>query len=92
MEILSLQGLSQLLDTIKEVKRVLNKDLRVGGIVPCMYDMRRRLSDEVLKEIQKLKERVFKTHIRECVRIAEAPSFAQSVIAYAPIPTGPLTI
>lgn len=88
MEILSLQGLSHLLETIKEVKRVLNKDLKVRGIIPSMYDIRRRLSDEVLKEIQKLKERVFKTHIRECVRIAEAPSFAQSVLSYAPYSNG----
>jgi len=85
MEVLSLQGLSQLLDTITEVRRVLNKSLTVRGIVPSMYDSRRRLTDEVLSEIEKnLNVRVFKSRIRECVKIAEAPSFAKSVLSYAP--------
>lgn len=85
MEILSMKGLTQLLATIGEVRRVLNKDLKVAGIIPCMYDARRRLSEEVLHEIAKtFKERIFKTVIRENVRIAEAPSFAKSVLAYAP--------
>lgn len=85
MEILSLQGLTQLLDTIGEIRRVLNSNLKVRGIIPCMFDMRRRLSMEVLKEIEaNVKERVFKTVIRECVKIAEAPSFAKSVLSYAP--------
>lgn len=89
MEVLSLQGLTQLLDTIKEVKRVLNKRLRIDGVIPSMYDGRRRLSGEVLETINKnIKEKVFKTHIRECVKIAEAPSFAKSVLSYAPRSNG----
>ena len=89
MEVLSLQGLTQLLDTIKEVKRVLNKHLKINGIIPSMYDGRRRLSGEVLNTIDKnIKEKVFKTHIRECVKIAEAPSFAKSVLTYAPHSNG----
>lgn len=89
MEILSLQGLSQLLGTIQEVKQVLNKKLKVRGIVASMYDSRRKLSKEVLDEIEKnIKERLFKTVIRECVRIAEAPSFAKSVLTYAPASNG----
>jgi len=85
MEILSVQGLAQLLATINEVGQVLNKDLKVKGIIPSMYDGRRRLSKEILDEIEKnMNERVFKTVIRECVKIAEAPSFAKSVLAYAP--------
>lgn len=89
MEVLSMQGLSQLLDTIKEVKQVLNKGLTVRGIVPSMFDARRKLSEEVLKEITgSIKEMIFKTHIRECVKIAEAPSFAKSVISYAPSSNG----
>ena len=84
MEVLSMEGLTQLLATIGEVRRVLNKDLKVAGIIPCMYDARRRLSEEVLGEIRNFKERVFKTVIRENVRIAEAPSFAKSVLSYAP--------
>lgn len=85
MEILSLQGLIQLLNTIKEVKQTLNKKLNIAGIIPSMYDCRRRLSQEVLNEIQKnVDVKVFKTKIRECVKIAEAPSFAKSVLKYAP--------
>lgn len=89
MEILSLQGLSQLLGTIQEVKQVLNKKLKIRGIVASMYDSRRKLSKEVMEKIEKnIKERVFKTIIRECVRIAEAPSFAKSVLTYAPSSNG----
>lgn len=85
MEILSLQGLAQLLETINEVRQVLNKGLKVKGIIPSMYDARRRLSNEVLKETEKkFKENIFKTVIRENVKIAEAPSFAKSVLTYAP--------
>ena len=85
MEALSLQGLSQLLDTIAEVKHVLNKNLKIRGIIASMYNSRRRLTEEVLNEIEKnLKVKVFKSRIRECVKIAEAPSFAKSVLAYAP--------
>ena len=85
VEILALQGLNLLLNTIREVRSVLNKDLEVMGIIPSMFDSRRNLSNEVLQELKKTsKERIFKTLIRECVKIAEAPSFAQSVLAYAP--------
>lgn len=89
MEVLSLQGLTQLLNTINEVKQVLNKKLRVRGIIPSMLDRRRRLSKEILEETEKnFKEKTFKTVIRECVRIAEAPSFAKSVLTYAPMSHG----
>jgi chromosome partitioning protein len=89
MEVLALQGLYQLLDTIKEVKAELNKELKIKGVLPCMYDMRRNLSAEILKEIKKhFKLKVFKTKIRESVRVAEAPSFSQSVLAYAPKSNG----
>jgi len=89
MEILSLQGLMQLLNTIKEVKHALNKNLKITGIIPSMYDCRRRLSHEILNEIQQnIKVKIFKTNIRECVKIAEAPSFAKSVLQYAPKSNG----
>jgi chromosome partitioning protein len=89
LEIFSLQGLTQLQNTIQEVKEVLNKELKVRGIIPIMYDARRSLSREVLEAITKTTtERVYKTVIRECVRICEAPSFGKSVISYAPESTG----
>lgn len=85
MEVLSLQGLAQLLNTVQEVKKVLNNKLEIVGIIPSMYDNRRNLSEEILNELEKnVKEKVFKSVIRECVKIAEAPSFAKSVISYAP--------
>jgi len=84
-EILSLHGLSKLLGTIQEVKKVLNPKLKVMGILPSMFDSRRNLSNEILQELRKItKERIFKTVIRECVKIAEAPSFAKSVLSFSP--------
>lgn len=89
MEVLSMQGLSQLLDTIEQVKQVLNRGIKIGGIIPSMFDSRRRLSEEVLKQISSsTKAKIFKTHIRECVKIAEAPSFAKTVLRYAPSSNG----
>ncbi|MDP2763100.1 MAG: ParA family protein [Enterobacteriaceae bacterium] len=85
MEVLSLQGLSLLLDTIKEVKQILNKKIKVAGIIATLYNSSRNLSEEVSQEIEKkLKEKIFNTKIRVCVKLAEAPSFAKSVLAYAP--------
>ncbi|GAI71386.1 unnamed protein product, partial [marine sediment metagenome] len=70
MEILSLQGLSQLLKTIDEVKSVLNERLKISGVIVSMFDGRRRLSSEVLNEIKNsLKEKVFNSVIRICVKI-----------------------
>lgn len=89
MEILSLQGLSQLLNTIVEVKSVLNNDLKIAGIIPSMFDNRRNLSKEILQTLKtNTKEKIFNTVIRECVKIAEAPSFAKSVLTYAPASNG----
>lgn len=86
MEVLALQGLTQLLDTIKKVKAELNPGLKIKGIIPCMYDSRRNLSAEVLQAIKDnfSSVNIFRTHIRTCVRIAEAPSFSKSIISYAP--------
>jgi chromosome partitioning protein len=89
MEILSLQGVTQLLKTIDKVKNVLNKKLKISGIVVSIYDSRRRLSGEVLNEIKNnLKEKIFNSVIRICVKITEAPSFAKSVLSYAPSSKG----
>jgi chromosome partitioning protein len=90
MEILTLKGLWQLLDTIAEVKDVLNSKLEVRGVVANMYNTQRNLSKEVLKEIKENAKgiKVFNTYIRQCVKIAEAPSFAKSVLSYAPSSNG----
>lgn len=89
LEVLSLQGLAQLLQTVADVNRVFKRRLEVRGIVPVKYDSRRNLSEEILSYIKEhVDERVFDTVIRENVRVAEAPSFARSVIRYAPSSRG----
>lgn len=85
MEVLSLHGLTSLLATVAEFRRVFRKPLPIKGIVPVMYNSRIKLSEEILTYIRNnFDERVFETRIRHNVRIAESPSFAQSVIHYAP--------
>jgi chromosome partitioning protein len=91
MEVLSLEGLSLLLDTANEVRSVLNTNLKICGIIPFMFDKRRNLSREVLEQLKKVLNDsvyIFNAKVRECVKIAEAPSFAQSVMKYAPYSNG----
>ena len=85
MTVLSLQGLELILDTIQQIKEGLNPELKVLGVLPVMMDKRRKLSQEVLEHIDENYEvNIFETNIRTNVRAAEAPSFGQSVIRYAP--------
>lgn len=83
MEVLTLQGLGQILNTVQQIKQTLNPKLRVKGIVVVMYDQRRKLSSEIeayLKE--NIEENIFKQRIRLNVKLAEAPSFGKSVLDY----------
>ncbi|SNS75244.1 chromosome partitioning protein [Ekhidna lutea] len=85
MEVLSLQGLDQIVDTINKVQTSYDKDLSIEGVLPVMVDKRRKLSIEVedyIKENYDL--RIFKSHIRNNVKASEAPSFGKSVISYKP--------
>ncbi|MBA7496326.1 Sporulation initiation inhibitor protein Soj [subsurface metagenome] len=85
VEFFALQGIPRLLESIGVVKDRLNKSLKVGGVVLCMYDIRRRLSKEIEDKIRDyFKGKVFKTVIRENVSLAEAPSYGQSIFEYAP--------
>ena len=89
MEVLSLQGLIQLLSTIEDFRNAFSNPFSIKGIVAIKYDRRRKLSEEILAQVQtNTDEKIYKTVIRENVRIAEAPSFAQSVIEYAPLSPG----
>jgi chromosome partitioning protein len=89
MEVLTLQGLGQILTTIDKIRKAFNSALRVKGIVIVQYDTRRKLSHEVEQYLQEnVNERVFETKIRMNVKLAESPSFGQSVIDYAPGSTG----
>lgn len=84
-EFLALHGLSLLLRTIDLVKRRLNPELEVTGVIACMYDGRKGLARESVREIEgHFKERLFKSRIRTNVRLAEAPSHGKTVFDYAP--------
>lgn len=84
-EFLALHGLSLLMRTIELVKRRLNPVLSVTGVIACMYDGRKGLARESVKEIEAyFKERAFTSRIRTNVRLAEAPSHGKTIFDYAP--------
>jgi chromosome partitioning protein len=82
-EFFALEGLSQLMMTIREVRQSGNKDLRIEGVVLTMYDQRNNLSQQVEQDARdNLGELVFKTMIPRNVRVSEAPSYAMPVLTY----------
>lgn len=82
-EYYALEGLSQLLNTASLIKKNLNPQLRIEGIVLTMFDTRNNLSHQVVSEIQSyFKEKVFKSIIPRNVRLSEAPSHGQSILRY----------
>lgn len=82
-EFFALEGLSQLMMTIREVRQSGNKELRIEGVVLTMYDRRNNLSQQVEHDARSnLGELVFKTVIPRNVRVSEAPSFAMPVLSY----------
>lgn len=82
-EYYALEGLSQLINTIKLVKTNLNPSLEVEGVVLTMFDGRTNLSIQVVEEVKKyFKNKVYKTIIPRNVRLGEAPSFGLPVIRY----------
>jgi chromosome partitioning protein len=82
-EYYALEGLSQLLETIKRVKAHLNSGLKVAGVLMTMYDSRTRLSELISQEVKNFfKDVVYKTVIPRNVRLSEAPSFGQPIILY----------
>jgi len=82
-EFFALEGLSQLMLTIREVRQSGNKDLRIEGVVLTMYDRRNNLSQQVESDARSnLGDLVFKTVIPRNVRVSEAPSFAMPVLTY----------
>jgi chromosome partitioning protein len=88
-EFFALEGLSQLMLTIREVRQTANASLRIEGIVLTMYDSRNRLSQQVEADARdNLGDLVFKTIIPRNVRVSEAPSFAMPVIEYDPTSKG----
>ena len=82
-EYFALEGLGQLLNTIKIVRQHLNPDLEIEGVLLTMFDTRLRLSNQVADEVRRyFGEKVFKTIVQRNVRLSEAPSFGKPVILY----------
>jgi chromosome partitioning protein len=78
-----LEGLSQLMLTIREVRQAANPTLRIEGVLLTMHDLRNRLAQQVENDARDaLGELVFKTTIPRNVRVSEAPSYAQPVLTY----------
>lgn len=85
VEFFALQGIARLLETIRVVQERLNSSLEMSGIVLCMYDRRRKLSEEMEAKIRDyFKGKVFKTVVRENVSLVESASYGQSIFEYAP--------
>ncbi len=96
---LALHGLSKLLSTISLVAKRLNPRLKITGIVLCMYESGTRLAAEVSRDLEEFfaqddwqspwrEARPFRTRIRRNIRLAEAPSFGQTIFDYAPESNG----
>ena len=82
-EFYALEGVSQLMNTIKLVKSHLNTDLTVEGVVMTMYDSRTNLSEQVVTEVRKnFPDTIYNTLVPRTVRLSEAPSYGQPIIAY----------
>ncbi|MFZ4106923.1 ParA family protein [Flavobacterium sp.] len=82
-EYFALEGLGKLLNTIKSVQKIHNPDLDIEGLLLTMYDSRLRLSNQVVEEVQKhFNDMVFNTIIQRNVKLSEAPSFGESIIAF----------
>jgi chromosome partitioning protein len=82
-EYYALEGVSQLLNTIRLIQKNLNPNLNILGILMTMYDKRLNLSNQVAKEVRRyFKEKVFKTIIVRNVKLSEAPSFGKSIFHY----------
>lgn len=95
----ALQGLSKLFETTALVKRRLNRELKVGGIVLCLYETGTRLAADITDDLLRFLEQsdplapwknacLFRSRIRRNIKLAEAPSFGQSIFDYAPKSTG----
>jgi chromosome partitioning protein len=85
MEVLTLQGLSQILATVGKIRQAFNPKLTIKGIVIVMYDKRRKLSQEIEDYLaENTEERIFSSRIRLNVKLAEAPSFGKSILSYDP--------
>ena len=82
-EYYALEGLTQLIDTINIVKKKLNPDISIGGVVLTMFNLRTQLSRQVKEDVEEyFGKKVFKTIVPRNVRLAEAPSYGLAIIDY----------
>jgi chromosome partitioning protein len=88
-EYYALEGLGQLLNTVNMVKRQLNPQLDIEGVLLTMYDSRLRLSHQIVEEVKKyFGDKVFRSVVSRNVRLSEAPSFGKPIILYDALSTG----
>lgn len=97
---LALQGMAKLFETCHLVRKQINPRLRISGILLCQYEQQARLTSEVTDEVEGFLEKsrgknepwseavIFETHVRRNIKLAEAPSFGQSIFQYAPHSAG----
>ncbi|MEW6112773.1 MAG: ParA family protein [Acidobacteriota bacterium] len=84
-EFLALQGMSKLIDTVNVVKKRLNSDLTISGIIGTQFDGRKNLNREVVEKIREyFADKLFETLIHDNVALAEAPSYGQTIFEYRP--------
>lgn len=82
-EFYALEGVGQLINTVQLVKKSLNKNLEIEGVILTMFDGRTNLSNEVVSEVKKyFKDKVYETTIPRNIRLAECPSFGLPIMLY----------
>lgn len=90
-EYLALEGLGRLWQTIQLVRESLNPQLYISGMVLTMFDARTNLAEQVVREVRThFPQQTFRTVIPRSVRLSEAPSYGQTILAYAPDSAGAL--
>lgn len=88
-EYYALEGLGQLLNTIAIIKKGLNPELQIEGVLLTMYDSRLRLSNQIVEEVRRyFGPKVFSTIVMRNVRLTEAPSFGKPIVLYDALSTG----
>ncbi len=88
-EYYALEGLSQLLDSVRLVQKFLNPSLEITGVLLTMYDARTRLAEQVAAEVRRFfKEKMYETVIPRSVRLAEAPSYGMPAVVFDPSSRG----
>ena len=88
-EFFALEGMGKLINTVDIIKKRLNRDLKITGILPTMFDGRTNLSREVIDKIKEyFGDKVYKSKIRKNIKLAEASSHGKPILEYDPRSTG----